>query len=337
MSATESAGLPWHDQPWTRVLDWSRLDRLPHALLLSGVRGSGKRHFAEHLATWLLCSQPGDLPCGECKHCRLRAAGAHPDIQVCSPADSKVIKVDQVRALNEFLVKSPQVAMRKVAIVDTADQLNINAANALLKTLEEPASDVNLLILQHAGQRILPTLRSRCQVLSLPTPAPEMARAWLQSRLEGGDSPSTTELIDNALALAGGAPLAAQTLIQDGHIVAREQCLAALRQYLKGQVALSDATAPFVKEGMEAALIFMGRWTQDLARLSVGGKAEDLQAEDMLRYLAQHNHAAEIHHLYERIQEARAGMTYNLNPELEIGQLLMAWRAMMPRQKARAS
>lgn len=337
MSAAENAGLPWHDQPWLRVQEWSRLDRLPHALLLSGVRGTGKRLFAEHLATWLLCAQPGDTPCGECKHCRLRAAGAHPDIQVCTPADSKVIKVDQVRALNDFLVQSPQVAFRKVAIVDTADQLNINAANALLKTLEEPAPDVNLLLLQHAGQRILPTLRSRCQVLSLPTPAPETARDWLRSRLDAGDNPPSNDVIDNALALAGGAPLAAQSLVQNGHIVAREQCLAALRQYLKGQIALSDATAPFVKEGMEASLIFMGRWAQDLARIGVGGRAEDLQAEDMLRYLAQHNHPAEVHHLYGRIQEARAGMTYNLNPDLEIGQLLMAWRAMMPRQKVRVS
>ncbi|WP_097461594.1 DNA polymerase III subunit delta' [Mangrovitalea sediminis] len=336
MPATENPILPWHESSWLRVVEWSRLDRLPHALLLSAVRGSGKRDFAERLATWLLCSNPGDVACGECKHCRLRAAGAHPDIQVCTPADSRVIKVDQVRALTEFLVQSPQVAARKIAIVDTADQLNMNAANALLKTLEEPATDVNLLLLQHAGQRILPTLRSRCQVLSLPTPPIDTARDWLLSRLEGEEG-RDPELLDHALALAGGAPLAAQALIHDGHLAAAEQCLSALRQYLKGQVVLSDAVAPFLKEGLASTLVFMGRWAQDLARLGAGGHGEDHQAHDMLSYLAQHNHPAEVHHLYARIQEARAGMTYNLNPELEIGQLLMAWRKLMPRKQARAS
>src|SRR5690606_30069667 len=97
------------------------------------------------------------------KQCALTIAGTHPDIRFYAPEKSRMIRVDQVRALSAFAVGSPQVAHRKVIVVDRADQLNINAANALLKTLEEPSADVVLILLQEAGRPILPTLRSRCQ------------------------------------------------------------------------------------------------------------------------------------------------------------------------------
>src|SRR5690554_7199586 len=101
-----------------------------------------------------------------------------------------MVKVDQIRALSSFAVASPQVAHHKIAIVDRADQLNINAANALLKTLEEPQPDVTLLLLQESGRPILPTIRSRCQALTIPLPTTEQGGQWLAARVAELDEAS---------------------------------------------------------------------------------------------------------------------------------------------------
>src|SRR5690606_10041210 len=140
---------------------------------------------------WLLCDRRQDrgngnlVACGHCKQCELLLAGSHPDLRIYAPEKSRMVKVDQVRALSTFAVGSPQVAHHKVAIVDRADLLNINAANALLKTLEEPLPDVTLLLLQESGRPVLPTIRSRCQALTIPVPAEEQAQNWLAAQVSG--------------------------------------------------------------------------------------------------------------------------------------------------------
>lgn len=215
--------LPWHEKPWQRLMDWHRADRWPHALRVIGPRGVGKTAFAERLADWLLCDSASlkglASPCGECKQCRLRQGGFHPDMQSCHPESSRYIRVDQIRAVNEFLSQSPQVARCKVVLIDRADQLNVNAANALLKTLEEPAEDTFLVLIQEDGQPLLPTIRSRCQSLALPLPDRAVATGWLQAQLE--ESPDD-EGLARVLDLSGGAPLLARRYLLDGLLEARE-------------------------------------------------------------------------------------------------------------------
>jgi len=158
--------MPWLRRAWQTVQSRVAEDRLPHALILVGECGVGKRAWAEAVGGLLLCDQPlgreagQPIACGRCKQCELLAAASHPDIRIYAPEKSRMVKVDQVRALSSFAVASPQVAHHKVAIIDRADQLNINAANALLKTLEEPLPDVTLILLQESGRPVLPTIRS---------------------------------------------------------------------------------------------------------------------------------------------------------------------------------
>ncbi|HSW52736.1 MAG TPA: hypothetical protein VLG93_05865, partial [Sulfuricaulis sp.] len=129
---------PWHGALWSALA--RQFEQLPHALLLQGRPGLGKHDFAVQLAQALLCEQARDgMACGQCHCCRLFAAGTHPDLAgVGLVEDAKSIAVDQIRALGDFLSLRPHTAARKVVIISPAEAMNINAANSLLKLLEEP-------------------------------------------------------------------------------------------------------------------------------------------------------------------------------------------------------
>ncbi|MEX2475488.1 DNA polymerase III subunit delta' [Marinobacter sp.] len=333
--------MPWLDEAWNSLQQRIGEGRLPHALLINGERGVGKRAFAESVAALLMCDHPGGnngeplARCGHCKQCQLVEAGTHPDIRLYSPEKSRMIKVDQIRALSTFAVSSPQVGRRKVAIIDRADQLNINSANALLKTLEEPSSDTVLILLQESGRPVLPTIRSRCQSMVIAVPQEEVAARWLSLeilQLDEKDRP-TAEQAAKALAMAANAPRLALDYLNGDFLALRDQALEGFRQFMKGKLTVGEAAKPFKALGLEAALWLFERWAADLARIAAGGQPRDADAADMLGYLASSNPPWRAHQLLEQIHEARSATVYNVNPELEATRLLMAWQTLMPRRK----
>ena len=215
-----------------RILDSlkGRLERLPHAILLHGPRGVGKLALAETMAQLFLCEHkdPKQRPCGKCDGCRWYATGNHPDFRRLEPEaiaklppsmeeeegtakedaparrtkqPSLFILIEQVRELAAFLnLRSHRGALR-VALVHPAEDLYPNAANALLKGLEEPPPGAVFILVSHRPSRLLPTVRSRCVPMPVPIPPRETALAWLG-----------TQGVQNAerwLAFAGGAPLQA--------------------------------------------------------------------------------------------------------------------------------
>lgn len=318
--------------------------RLPHALLVTGECGVGKRAWADAVSGLLLCAEPlqkeagTPVACGQCRQCQLIAASSHPDIRVYSPEKSRMIKIEQIRQLAAFAVSSPQVAGRKIAVIDRADQLNINSANALLKTLEEPVPDFVLILLQESGRPVLPTIRSRCQVLSIPVPSAEQAEQWLVSEvaeLEDGKQPSA-ELMAKSLMLAGNAPRLALEYATGEFPALRDAAFDKFRQFMKGQVAVAEAAKAFKALGLEDMLWLFEGWASDLARLGAGGTANDHEAGEMLGFLAAKNPAWRAHALLDQVRETRAAGVYNVNPELEASRLLIAWRELMP-TKRRAS
>ena len=231
---------PWHVEPWAQMRGCLAAGRMPHALLLAGPAGLGKRAFAERLARRLLCTTPtadGEA-CGRCRGCVLYAAGTHPDLlrvglelnREGKPRSEIVI--DQVRRLCDRLVLSSQFGGWKVALLDPADALNAAAANALLKTLEEPTRDALLLLLADAPTRLPATIRSRCRRLSFRLPARTEAQAWLASQ-DLADAPA-------ALDAAAGNPGLALRQSADGALQRRD----AVRRDLAALVAgRADAQA----------------------------------------------------------------------------------------------
>lgn len=202
MSRPEAAQLPWHAAAWSR-LDRARRDgRLPHALLLSGPSGLGKSVFARRLSDALVCAGGDGDACGRCAACRQAAAGSHPDQRWIGPeAPGKAIRIDAIRDVIRHDALTAQPGGYRVTVIDPADAMNRAAANALLKTLEEPASRSVLILVSSHPDRLLPTIRSRCQIVPFALPAEQTSLEWLASRVDTEARP--------LLAIAGGAPLRA--------------------------------------------------------------------------------------------------------------------------------
>ena len=201
-----------HMDTWNRLQ--SQRGRLPHALLLIGQRGLGKFALAQAFAKSLLCEKPleGRLSCGQCLACNWFEQGNHPDYRLLQPQAlaedpdaeegkkkaSQQITIDQVRGLDEFFNVGTHRAGLRIVVVNPADAMNRNTANALLKTLEEPAPDTLFLMISNEPLRLLPTIRSRCQVVPLAVPPAAACEAALAQ--DGMTQPGRW------LALAGGAP-----------------------------------------------------------------------------------------------------------------------------------
>lgn len=221
--------LPWLLDPMRQFSQQIASGRLPHAVLLAGPAGLGKLDLAREMAAVLLCLQAGPeassndtnpMACGHCRSCQLFRSGAHPDFRYLSfiPKEKSeelrtVIIVDQVRDLIASMQLTNSLSPRKVALVYPADAMNRNAANALLKTLEDPAGELVLLLVAHDASRLPATIRSRCQAIYLRPPAPVVALEWLQQAALV-DRPSA----ELALRAAAGSPLQAEGLIKQGRV-----------------------------------------------------------------------------------------------------------------------
>ncbi|PFG08914.1 DNA polymerase-3 subunit delta' [Marinobacter sp. LV10MA510-1] len=333
--------MPWLAKAWHSVQKQLTESRLPHALIINGERGVGKRAWADAVAGLLLCDQlqtdSRGMPqaCGHCKQCELKRAGSHPDVRVYAPEKSRMVRIVQIRELIAFASASPQVGQRKIAIIDRADQLNINAANALLKTLEEPSGDTVLLLLQESGRPLIPTIRSRCQTHNLPVPEASDAERWLVSQLTLLPSEKQPESIAvaKALMLAGNAPRLALDYLNGGFIALHDAAFCGFRDFMKNQMTLADAAKAFKALGLDETLWLFEGWAADLARLSAGSEPAHREAADMLRFLAGCNPPWRAHALLDAVHEGREAVVYNASPELEASRLLLAWQQLMPKRQ----
>ncbi len=176
--------LPWQGANREHLLGLHQRGQLPHALLLYGLAGTGISRFAAAIAQTLLCDSGAGAPCGKCHSCQLYNAGNHPDLLWLAPErEGGLIKVDQVREVVSFGHASAQQGGYRVVIISPAEAMNANAANSLLKTLEEPGDKTLLLLVSHAAATVLPTVRSRCQQMAMAVPSPAEGKEWLQQHL----------------------------------------------------------------------------------------------------------------------------------------------------------
>ncbi|MGL5504104.1 MAG: DNA polymerase III subunit delta', partial [Aeromonas veronii] len=170
---------PWLIPDWHALSQTAQSGRLGHAWLLLGDPGLGKEQLAERLARLHLCQQPDrGEPCGHCHSCQLFDKGNHPDLGTIT-RDSKTIGVEAIREICTRLQGSAQLGRGKVVIIPDAERMTESAANALLKTLEEPAGDSLLLLIAFQVSRLLPTILSRCHKHVCQLPAEGETVRWL--------------------------------------------------------------------------------------------------------------------------------------------------------------
>lgn len=211
---TEVTDYPWQAALWQQFVALHAGNRMPHALLLTGVKGLGKLDFAQRMAAGLLCQQSESVhACGQCHSCQLLLAGNHPDHVVLAPDEAgRQIRIDQIRDLKEKQTLMPKVSDWKTVIITEADRMNIPAFNSLLKLLEEPQPQSVLILISEQPRQLPITIRSRCQALVMPVPPTEQATDWLERQQPGRDPKQWQAL----LRLCRGAPLAALAAPDEG-------------------------------------------------------------------------------------------------------------------------
>lgn len=233
---------PWLQSTYQHLVEQFRAGALHHATLLAGQADIGKSNLAEFFAHRLLCSSDETMPCGRCKSCLLLASGTHPDLtRLTTEEKSRFIKVDQVRAVTEKLAASAQQGGNKVVIIDRADQLNVNAANALLKSLEEPTANTYFVMLANDLDRLLPTVISRCHVQRVVSPSPQQARDWLQGYASNDNE------VESALHIARMSPLKALHLLQDGNNLGLPELFQRLTQCATGTASVTQTARQLEK------------------------------------------------------------------------------------------
>ncbi|HEY2862757.1 MAG TPA: DNA polymerase III subunit delta' [Casimicrobiaceae bacterium] len=333
--------LPWHRELATAALQ--QRARWPQALLIAGRRGLGKRGLALHFARALLCETPlpdGD-PCGICHSCVYVAAGTHPDMRLIEPVlvdeDGNItvvdaITVDRIRELTAFTYLSTHRHRAKVAVVVPAEAMNAAAANALLKTLEEPPADTYLMLVSHHPARLPATIVSRCQRLLVPEPDAAAAATWL----------ATQSVADGArmLALAGGAPLLALDLADPALQHECDVWLAELaRPERLSPIAVGarlDAAAKDERKALLGAVLYwMLSWTADLASVASGGPARfHPQQREALVALASRVARVPLFRYYRTLLQQHALLTHPLQPRLVAEALLIEYRDLFGRGRA---
>jgi DNA polymerase-3 subunit delta' len=294
--------LPWHSAARERLETAIEGGRLPHALLLQGPAGVGKERFAAALAAALLCTGRGARleACHVCAECALTGAGSHPDLHwLRRPEDRKTISVDQVRELAERLSMTSMRRGRRLAIVSPAHAMTINAQNALLKTLEEPASGTLLLLVSSRPSAILPTLRSRCQRVELARPGEDLARTWLTGEL-GSEPPA------RLLELAHGAPFRALELAPHVADLDAQMC-DLLEEYLAGRRDVTATAENMLGDGLPARLDWLETWLGELARrrLIADAKPVTLPACPVLQRVGGEVNITALFGLVDRLREAK--------------------------------
>jgi DNA polymerase-3 subunit delta' len=319
--------------------------RLPHAILFHGPAGIGKADFIEAFAQALLCEdvKPDGHACGRCASCGWFAQGNHPDYRRVRPealeddvpaaegddapaedkktkskSASKEIKIEQVRALSDFMNISTHRQGLRVVVLYPAESLNMPASNALLKTLEEPPAGTVFLLASNGLDRLLPTILSRCRKFALPMPDHAEALAWLEA--QGVND------ADGWLREQGGAPLAALAQAETG---SREELDGLLQVLAQPSVDVALRSADKLSKAPLAALVaWQQRWLYDVFSYKLSGVIRYYpRYQREVAALAGRVHVADLMQAIKSTNERRAVADHPLSPKLFVEDMLLDYTA----------
>jgi DNA polymerase-3 subunit delta' len=320
--------LPWLSGAQGRIRQAAAAGRLPHSLLIVSVPGLGAEYLARWTAALALCESPDGRPCGNCASCALLRADTHPDLaRVLIEEDAQQIKVDQVRALIDALAMKSYRGGYKVGVIEGAEALNVNGANAFLKTLEEPTQNTMLVMTAAPTHRLPATIASRCLRLTLQVPAPSEAEAWLvaESAAAGGAAGGSWQ---PALALVGGAPLLAFQMDPAGVAAFEREMQESLGQLAAGAVDVSLVAEKWARTDTPLRLAWLENWITARVHGALAGGRE-LQTAEPVRLPAALL-KPKIRALFELLDAARRFRrlaSTGMNQQLALESLLLEGRA----------
>jgi len=314
--------LPWLKDSQQRIRAAFNAGRLPHSLLVLSAPGLG----AEMLVNWItalaLCESPGERPCDACASCRLLRSDTHPDVHtVRREEDAQQIKIDQVRELIDSLTLKSYRGGYKVGVIEGAEALNANGANAFLKSLEEPAPRTMLVMIARPNHRLPATIASRCLRLNLRPPATDAALEWLKA-----NSPAAKPW-DAALALAAGAPLLALQLDAEGLSAIDADMRQSIAELSEGSVDITLLSDRWVRSNPGVRITWLENWITQRVHAALGSATSHQTAEPVrLPAALLKPKIRALFELLDAAREVRRLASTGMNQQLALEALLVGGR-----------
>ncbi len=320
---------PWQTQVWQHLNQGSQ--RMPHALLLHGRAGIGKYDFSRIFSQALLCPSkyPQGHACGECSSCNWFNDNSHPDFRLLSPEQEAEddapttkktkkktqISVAQIRELSGFLnMTSHRSNGMRVVLIHPAEALNLASANALLKMLEEPATGVIFILVSHQLQRLLPTIISRCQKISMPIPNDAQALDWLGKQ--------GVQNAKQQLAYLEGSPIKVLNEQLQFTLLTEIWRMLALGRKLEPNIAAPT----FIANSVETGIIAVQKWIYDLVAMKLSKQTRyHMQHTSALQALAEKVNLSRLFDLQRKTDELSKLALHPLNHELQMESLLLEY------------
>lgn len=303
-----------------------RKNRLPHALLFVGACDAEKKYFADIFSAAMLCEKPSQLgkPCEQCHACHLVRAKSHPDFISVTPEQGQIIKIDQIRAVIQFVNETAMKGGYRIILIHPAHAMNLSSANALLKTLEEPTPNTLFILLSDQSLRLSATITSRCQKIIFNKPSASIALSWLKQK---NTDNSELELL---LALAEGAPFKALQLIEQNFLLLR-------KEFYQGLLLLSQKKADplqLAQQWQEHDILLMLKlllnWLRDLMRVMLASEQVELMNQDYRKVFSDVAAMLSLTTMlsYLDLTQQRYAKVVNLqnfNKQLLLEELLIRW------------
>ncbi len=316
---------PWTHSQWHGLIQRAAEDRLPHALIFSGLEGLGKLKTATALAQYLFCESPiNEQACNQCRACAQYNAGTHPDYNLIEPEEvGKQIKIDQIRALIDNFSLASHHNTHRIAIISPADAMNLSSANSLLKSLEEPPEKTLIILVTSRLSTLPATIKSRCQHIHFAPPGHDMAITWLNNQQFDSE-----HNISALLAMANGAPLKALSDLSSDLAELREQVFDKFCSIGLAEQSPLSLQNQQLKQGVTAPIQWIYSWVSDLIKMKVK-QAQVIVNKDKLEQLQILAKKVELEGLFcysdQLIDELRMHRA-PLNSQMVMDELMLEWQ-----------
>lgn len=321
---------PWHDNTWGQFATAYAQKRLPHAILLTGAHGVGKHVFAKRLIKALLCLNPKPETleaCGECQGCKTYESDANPDyMDIQLLEDKQQIGVDQIRKLSEFLTYSRSFEAYRVVLIHPVERMNQNAANSLLKSLEEPAENTVIILTATFLSKVMPTIKSRSQLLTLAMPDRRLAIDWIKK--ENPDLQNIEELLE----MSHGSPLLA-TQTPDDAIEKRNELAKDILNIVEKNKSVTEIAKKWEKYDVESMLDWQIIWLQNFLKKTNASNSNLLaliSSSKTLQKLEREILKEQLWDLYQQLIQKKQTLHTSVNPLINIENMLILWLQASP-------